>query len=195
MKSGGPKKWILVIALISIEQIIKLIINSFYLDEIISIIPNAVYFSPMFNRDYSWFNSMLQLGAGKWLHITLVAVMIVLIYKFYAYLDCRSFNDKVVDWIYTFVMSGAICSLIDKVFWNGSLDYIAFKGLFTFDLKDLYVDISIGLMFLFIIIGNKDMKNILDDKALMKGFLQYILHGNRKLKDAGDESDKEAGRL
>ena len=191
MKTSGLKRWIIVIALISFEQAIKLVINSFYLYKNISIIPNAVYFKPMFNRDYSWVNSMLQLGIGKWLHIVLVAVMILLIVRFYAYMNYRSVNDKMMDWIYTLVISGAMCSLIDKVFWNGSLDYIALKGLFTFDLKDLYVDISIGLILLFALTGSKKTKRILDDKGLIKDFARYVLHGDTPAKEAVDKSEPD----
>jgi signal peptidase II len=177
MKAGDLKRWIIVIALIFIEQAIKLVINCFFFYKNISIIPNAVYFKPIFNRDYSWVNSMLQLGVGKWLHIALVAVIILLIVKFYTYLNYRSIKDKLIDWFFIFIISSAMCSLIDKVFWDGSLDYIALIGLFTFDLKDLYGVISDGLLLLFAIIGSKEIKWKMQHEALMKGFVRYIFHG------------------
>jgi hypothetical protein len=90
--------------------------------------------------------------------------------------------------IFIFVFSGAMCSLIDKVFWNGSLDYIELKGFFTFDLKDVYVNVSIGLLLFFMIKGNKKIKSILEDKTLMKGFTQTVFHGNKSLRETGDNS-------
>ena len=68
--------WILTLILIAIEQGIKIIINSKFLDKSVPIIPSFMYFDPMFNKDYSWFNSMLQLGVGKSIHIALVVVVI-----------------------------------------------------------------------------------------------------------------------
>ena len=35
-------------------------------------------------------------------------------------------------------LAGSICSLVDKIFWGGSLDYIQLYNLFIFDLKDCY---------------------------------------------------------
>jgi len=75
--------------------------------------------------------------------------------------------------MFAFLFSGAICSLIDKVFWNGSLDYILVKGLFTFDLKDVYINVFIGLLILSLILGDKVLKQI-DDDDLLKDFAKYI---------------------
>ncbi len=35
--------------------------------------------------------------------------------------------------------SGALCSLFDKLFWNGSLDFLLVRGRVAFDLKDAYI--------------------------------------------------------
>ena len=70
----------------------------------------------MFNRDYSWFNSMLQLGIGKWIHISIAAIMSILIYLFYKYLNKQFGPNKTINIMYAFIFSGAMCSLIDKIF-------------------------------------------------------------------------------
>ncbi|WP_162130903.1 signal peptidase II [Clostridium senegalense] len=111
--------------LVAIDQIIKIIINNKFFDKKFPILPPLLYFKPMFNRDYSWFNSMLQLGVGKYIHILIVVIMSILIYQLYQYLNKQFGNNKIINIMYAFIFSGAICSLIDKVFWNGSLDYIS----------------------------------------------------------------------
>ncbi|KNF09060.1 lipoprotein signal peptidase [Gottschalkia purinilytica] len=174
MKIKNKKTWISVIFLISIEQIIKIIINSNYLDKNIPILPPLLYFKPIFNRDYSWFNSMLQLGIGRWIHILIAAVMSLLIYLFYSYLNNRIGINRVINIMFAFVFSGALCSLIDKVFWNGSLDYIQLKGFFTFDLKDLYINVFIGMLILLALMKNKTLEEI-DDRNIIKDFAKYIL--------------------
>lgn len=139
----SKKVWINILLLIILEQCIKIVINDNFLNRKVPIIPHYLYFQPMFNRDYSWFNSMLQLNVGKWIHIVLVASMLTLIYLFYRYLNKQLLTSKIINGMFVFIFSGATCSLIDKVLWNGSLDYIYVKGFFTFDLKDIYI-----LMFL-----------------------------------------------
>ena len=54
-----------VILLIALEQGIKIIVNRFFLEANTPLIASFVFFRPLFNRDYSWINSMLQLGLGR----------------------------------------------------------------------------------------------------------------------------------
>lgn len=174
MKIENKRTWIGILILITIEQTIKIVINNNFLDKRFPILPPLLYFEPMFNRHYSWFNSMFQLGIGKWLHIALVGAMCILIYLFYQFLNKRYGANKVVNIMFAFIFSGAICSLVDKVFWNGSLDYVLVSGLFTFDLKDVYINIFNGFLILVLFLENKSLKYI-DDKNILKDFSQYVL--------------------
>lgn len=67
MKIENKKILASVFLLVTIEQFIKIIINNNFLNKRFTILPHFLYFQPMFNRDYSWFNSMLQLNVSKWL--------------------------------------------------------------------------------------------------------------------------------
>lgn len=159
-----------IIVLVLIEQLIKVFINANYLESNIPIIKPLVYFSPMFNRDYSWINGLFNLGINKAIHIVLVVVTIVFLYLFYRYLrDSLSVDIEIG---YILMMSGAVCSLIDKVFWDGSLDYIYLRGLFTFDLKDAYMSLAVVLA-LYGLIFNRDLDRELDEISF-KGFMDHI---------------------
>ncbi|MGH4119158.1 signal peptidase II [Clostridium sp.] len=78
-----------------------------------------------------------------------------------------------VNTMYAFIFSGAICSLFDKIFWNGSLDYILVNGFFTFDLKDVYINVFSGLIILLLLFKNKFLNQI--DDNIVKDFTKYIL--------------------
>jgi len=159
--------------LVAVEQGIKLLINNRFLDADVPILKPFLYFDPMFNRDYSWFNSMLKLGVGKWLHVVLVTAMILFILLFYAFLHHHGKTSRLVDTSFAFLISGALCSWIDKVLWDGSLDYIELKGFFTFDLKDVYINVFIGLLLLMIAIDHQGMRKV-DDRAVIETFLRFI---------------------
>lgn len=116
MKIAIRKTWISVCFLITIEQVIKIIINNNFLNKRFPILPPLLYFDPMFNRDYSWFNSMLQLNVSKWIHIAIVTIMIILIFLFYKYLNKQFGTNKIINIMFAFIFSGAMCSLIDKIF-------------------------------------------------------------------------------
>ncbi|GAA0117282.1 signal peptidase II [Clostridium senegalense] len=173
MKTQNKKTYISVFILVAVDQIIKIVINNKFFDKRFPILPPLLYFDPMFNRDYSWFNSMLQLGVGKYIHILIVVIMSILIYQLYQYLNKQFGNKKIINIMYAFIFSGAICSLIDKVFWNGSLDYISLNVFFTFDLKDVYINVFIGLVILSLILKNKVLSQIDDD--IVKDFTKYVL--------------------
>lgn len=174
MKVQNKKTWIGVFILITIEQGIKIVINNSFLDKRFPILPPFIYFEPVFNRHYSWFNSMLQLGVSKWIHISIVTIIGILVYLFYQYINKQFGTTKIINIMYAFIFSGAICSLIDKVFWDGSLDYILVNGFFTFDLKDVYINIFIGLLILSLLLENIGLKQI-DNNNLIKDFTRYIL--------------------
>lgn len=176
-KAGMIKKrfiWIMIVILVALEQGIKLLINKSYLDADVPIISPLIYFNPMFNRDYSWFNSMLQLNIGKWMHILTVTVMLLLLFSFYRFLASRMETGKIIDLLFAFIFSGAFCSLIDKVLWNGSLDYILIKGFFTFDLKDVYINIFNFALVLMVIVDYKGVRRA-DEGKIIKEFIESII--------------------
>lgn len=173
MKIQNKKTYLAVLILVTIDQVIKIVISNNFFDKISPILPPLLYFKPMFNRQYSWLNSMLQLGVGKYTHILLVAIMSILIYLFYKYLNKQFGTNKIINIMYAFIFSGAMCSLIDKIFWNGSLDYILVNDFFTFDLKDVYINIFSGLLILSLFLKNKVLNQI--DDNIVKDFTKYIL--------------------
>lgn len=159
--------------LLMIEQIIKLVINSKYLNVSEPILEPYLYFQPMFNRDYSWINSLFNFGVSKMVHIILVSVIIIFIVLVYKYLNYKKLNSKLISIAFAFLLAGGMSSLIDKVFWDGSLDYIYVSGFFTFDLKDLYIDTFIGLIILIFIIDHQGFRTK-DDDTFIKNFVNYL---------------------
>lgn len=160
MKRKNIITWLGITGLIVPEQGIKLIINRFFLDASVPVVPSILYFRPMFNRQYSWFNSMLRFEGGKWLHIVIVTVLIVLLVLFYRYLRKKMGPDKIINVMFAFIFAGAMCSLIDKVFWDGSLDYILLNGFFTFDLKDVYINVFNGFLIYLLLFRSRYLNDI-----------------------------------
>lgn len=164
----------LTILLIVIEQWLKLIINGSYLNNNDVIVKGFLYFRPMFNRDYSWINSLFNLGVSKIFHIVLVSFIVILVFLVYHYLRARNINTKTISTAFAFLLAGGTCSLIDKVFWDGSLDYIYVQNHFTFDLKDVYINVFIGLMVLMFIFDHMGFRTK-DSDHMIKDFTDYIL--------------------
>ena len=162
MKVRNSKTWLGIAALIALEQGVKLIINRFFVTVSVPIVSPILYFEPMFNRHYSWFNSMLRIGDSKWVHIIIVGLLIILLALFHRYVNRRTDPHRMVNVMFAFLFAGAVCSFIDKVFWDGSLDYIRLTGFFTFDLKDLYINVLNGLLVYVVIFRGEQMKRFME---------------------------------
>lgn len=174
MAIKNTKTWLGAVGLIALDQLIKLFINNQYLHVRAAIIPPYLYFEPMFNRHYSWINSMLQLDIGKWVHAALTALICAVSILFYLFLSKKQKTGGVVNTAFAFLLAGAFCSLIDKVLWDGSLDYILLDGFFTFDLKDIFINVFNGILIFLLIFKNKTITQF-EEKGLLKDFIRFIL--------------------
>ncbi|GKX30102.1 peptidase A8 [Vallitalea longa] len=164
MKKRTISFWI--ITLIAMDQIIKLIIKQYYFQKDINILGGLVYFRPVINTSYSWFNSLFDLGVGYYSHIIFNILTIILMLVAINYIYYYNNNSTLTDIITILFISGAICSLIDKIFYGGSLDFIYLRSLFTFDIKDCYVSGGLVISFYTIYkyrdqIDNFKIKNII----------------------------------
>lgn len=160
MKKRNLTPWIGAAGLIGLEQGIKIVINRWFLDASVPLVPPILYFDPLFNRQYSWFNSMLRIPDSKWVHIVLVAALVLALIWLYRRLGKKEVPGKILHVMFAFLFAGAMCSLIDKVFWDGSLDYILLNGFFTFDLKDMYINVFNGLLIYLLLFRNQYLNDI-----------------------------------
>lgn len=161
-----------IILLVIFDQVIKLIVRNYY-DVKIPIVENFLYFMPTLNEDYSWINSLLQLGLGKIFHIMLVILILIFVYFGLRYLEYKVNKHLWIDIMKVTLISGGICSLIDKIFWNGSLDYILLKGFFVFDLKDCYITVF-EIIAIITMLKNWRVIDDIKGRDILKGYTEFI---------------------
>ncbi len=159
--------------LILLDQCIKLYIYNRHMNSSFNILFNFVNFAPKFNTKYSWINNLFDLGIGKTIHILVNIGLLALIILVYSFIGKKYNRTGLTDVTFIFIIAGSVCSLTDKLFWNGSLDYIRFKGLFTFDLKDVYITVFEVIIIAMIVFNYKNLSKI-DDKKVIKDFINYI---------------------
>lgn len=138
--------------LIAIDQIIKLIIANHFIKVDLELLPNILSFRPVQNRNLSWIASILEYKAPVLLMIANQVVALIIFYLSYRYLSYLWIQGKkFLKVMIIFLISGTGCSFIDVVFWGGSIDFIRLFDWFTFDIKDVYLDIGIAFLLLFIV--------------------------------------------
>lgn len=160
------------------DQGIKILIKLFCFNKQIQLIPNMLSFHPIINTNGSWLNARFGTSVSFPLLISVNIIAIFLFIEIYRYYLFNGNKDFWSDMCFVFVVCGALCSLIDKVFYGGSLDFIGISDLFIADIKDLYINLGI-LFFALTLFNNNYLASDQDttfkeDIENAKKFLKFI---------------------
>jgi len=179
MKTRTIILWIFL--LIIADQVIKIIINTFFINCQFEIIPSLFEFKPCFNDKHSWVNHLtyknFNINTGLWFHIVLFLFIEIIMLVLYDYFRSHiSKNRKLLDTAFMFQISCWACALIGNLIWDkGTLDYIYLKPLFIFDLKDLYNNCFVVFIIIYI------YKNISQvRKVKIREIVEHIKHRLKK---------------
>lgn len=162
-----------ILLLVLIDQIIKVVIANKFMEMEFYFIDNILGFKAGINVDYSWINSRLNLGVGYLSHIILNIAILLFAIIIFIFVCERYQENKIVNLAFLLVLSGGVCSLIDKLFWGGSLDYILLKGFFVFDLKDIYLSIFDIIVVICLVFNYKEFRRF-DEKKFYHDFKDFV---------------------
>ena len=177
---GLPRKNIITIFIISIiiDQGIKIIIKYLYFNTHIVFINDILSFSPIINSEGSWLNARFNTSISFTLLIIINSIALLLLYELFRYFLHKGHKSFWGDIAFLFLFTGALCSLIDKVFYGGSLDFIGICNLFIADIKDIYINLG---LYAFIIctynsgyLTSEDNSTLKDDLDSIKSFLTFM---------------------
>lgn len=161
-----------------LDQGIKIVIKLFYFNTNKTIINNMLYFNPIINTDGSWLNARFGTSVSFPLLIAVNILALFLFIEVYRYYHFKGNKDFWSDMCFIFVLCGALCSLIDKVFYGGSLDFIGISNLFIADIKDIYI--NLGILFFILTLYNNGYLSSEEDTSLkedlsnLKKFIIFI---------------------
>jgi signal peptidase II len=165
--------------LVLIDQVIKMIVAYMFMEyqihftssTSIPLIEGVLTFSPHQNTNLGWIPSMLGLTMPVYMAvlISVFSLLIVIIaYRLMVYtlnLFDLYIKYKVLAGVFLiFCVAAAICKLIDDIFWGGSIDYIGLFDWFTFDLKDVYINIAVAFILIWQIIYLKNYYKLAKDE-------------------------------
>lgn len=140
-----------VIILVLIDQVIKIIIAEAFMQCEFDILHEAIRFNPVINTRLSYAGNYIDMFSSPLFAVILVALSVFLFLSGYMlYRTKRTRTSFSVKLIMICGIAGCLCSLIDKLFWGGSLDYIQIPNHFIFDLKDCYLTVA---EIIFVVVG------------------------------------------
>lgn len=139
-----------ILILTAVDQSVKLLISRFFFYMSVELVPGILAFRPVQNTDLSWVGSLgFRLFANFYVTVIVNLVILFVTVVLFRYLyTAKNTRGKFTQTCFILLVSGAVCSTIDRIFWKGSIDYICLEGFFTFDLKDCYISAFI-VLFLF----------------------------------------------
>lgn len=179
-KYGLSKKslFLLFTLLFFIDQGTKLIIKAFFFEKKFYIISNLLSFSPIINTKGSWLNVRFNININFIILISINLIALFLFTEIYRYCNTKEKNFF-IDLCYIFILVGSICSLIDKIFYGGSLDFIGVSNLFIADFKDIYINLAIFL-FIIIIYNNDTSDKSNDEFIKIRNFFKFVINDIKK---------------
>ncbi|MBQ2803853.1 MAG: signal peptidase II [Lachnospiraceae bacterium] len=140
-KTGNIK---LILSLIGTDILIKLIIR-FFLMERKFYICEKLGFTPFLNtKQLSIFNNELQWNMSMFSLILLNVGAILAVTVFWCKMRKEEDWTRPFDLAMKLLLSGAVCSFVDKLFWGGSLDYLLIHTQIA-DLKDIYLVVGVTI--------------------------------------------------
>lgn len=147
--------------LLLIDQLSKIIVSLVFINKNISsinLIPNYLSITPHINDEGSFIASRFNLNAPFILFILLNFLILLFIFLIYRFKIYKKQLDSIKQLTFIFLFSGGLCSLIDKIFWGGSLDFLHIHNLFIADIKDIFITFGLGSFILSSIISDDDFK-------------------------------------
>ena len=144
---------LLIVLLVLIDQGVKLIVYTSFIDTNFEIIPKVLDFKPTFNSKYSFVNDSVYkntgMDAGLLFHIILFAIIWFILFAGYKFFKSIDPHNKTLDVSIAFFTSAVICAYLGMLVWEkGILDFLHFKLYFhfVFDLKDIYTNCFVVLL-------------------------------------------------
>lgn len=147
-----------ILALTLIDQIVKVVISISFMQYDFDIVPHLLRFNPKLNVNLSYVGNFIDAFSNLYFMIFLnILVIFVLLSGYMLYKAKGKQNALASNLIMTCGMAGSICSLIDKLFWGGSLDFLQIPGMFIFDLKDCYLTVAVVVFVIVSILHGKEI--------------------------------------
>ncbi len=177
---------ILFTILMILDQGSKLLIKLFFFNDNIVIIKDFLSFNPIINTDGSWLNARFNTGIGFPILIFVNFIALFIFTEIYRYYNCKNKQSFWVDSCFIFMFAGALCSLIDKIFYGGSLDFIGIGDLFIADLKDIFINLGVLFFIASMYISgafddDTDNSSLKDDIKAIGKFIAFIKTDIKKL--------------
>ncbi|WP_294355845.1 signal peptidase II [uncultured Clostridium sp.] len=179
-KNGFSNKKLITFSILFllIDQGTKIVIKLFFFNAQKEILSKMLFFNPLINTDGSWLNARFGTSISFPILITINVFALFLLFELFRYLQIKGIKDFWSDLTFLFLFIGASCSLIDKIFYGGSLDFIGISNLFVADIKDIYINLG---LFAFIVetyntgyLTSKEESTFKDDIIYLKNFLKFI---------------------
>lgn len=140
-----------VIILTLIDQLIKLILYKFLGNGEIYI-PGSMYVIRIVkNEQINALFNIIGVSLPAWITTFARIFTLVFVWFFLKYCKRKYGRDIYLTLAEIFTFAMIVSALIDSTIWGYTLDFIVFRGLQAIDIKDIYAQIGVGSLFVYLI--------------------------------------------
>ncbi len=142
----------------------------------VTLLPGRIYLEQALNPYTSWLVSLFGRAflppAGMSLLSLILAAGLVEFYRFYSASVRRS---GWMDLALVFLLAGLGSAFCDQAFRAVTVDFLALKGLFVADLKDIFLSFGVGSLLAEAVSGPRDFWKLAGSTGSTREFFRFIL--------------------
>lgn len=143
-----------ILALVSLDQFIKLIINRFLGNGIINIPGNMYMIKIVKNEQINALFNIINISLPPWVSTVIRFLVLIFVWSLLKLYERKYKRDSYLTLTEIFVFAMIISSIIDSSLWGYTLDFIVSRDLQAVDIKDIYANLGIGSLLLYSIKNN-----------------------------------------
>lgn len=153
-------KRIIIILLVLTDQIVKYLVSN-DIGKTDKILP-YLYYNPVYNSKGSYILSFIPVDID--IDIPYITFMYIIplsfLFLLYRFLKLNGFHGSLFETSFILLFAGSISAAISMICWkDGCLDFIYIKGLFIFDIKDIFITVG-AIVFLYFYFKNREKINM-----------------------------------
>lgn len=138
-----------ILALVSLDQFIKLIINRFLGNGIINIPGNMYMIKIVKNEQINALFNIINISLPPWVSTVIRFLVLIFVWSLLKLYERKYKRDSYLTLTEIFVFAMIISSIIDSSLWGYTLDFIVSRDLQAVDIKDIYANLGIGSLLLY----------------------------------------------
>lgn len=161
----------MLVLLVLLDQLSKLLISRYFMTAHWS--GQFIGFAPVLNRAHqSIYNQLFNWHVPLFVLVLINLLVLIVFGSVFLFFRHEQRMTPLRQIYFNCLLSAALCSLLDKVFWGGSLDFIRWQH-YIYDLKDVYLTAA-EVLIVIDLVKNWSRIRQLSDRVRLQHYWRFL---------------------